>query len=100
MVAPAPASFSGGRLWRASPAGYSRNWVDVGEPEVEEVLPPAASASGAPGRVLQTAGLSHEMDARSLKVYRDAAVGSDNEMVRDLSWRVFSVADDNADRSI
>ncbi|KAL1691536.1 hypothetical protein GGG16DRAFT_124848 [Schizophyllum commune] len=80
MVAPAPASFSGGRLWRASPAGYSRNWVDVGEPEVEEVLSPAASASGAPGRVLQTAGLSHEMDARSLKVYRDAAVGSDNEM--------------------
>ena len=72
----------------------------MGEPEVEEILPPTASASGVPGRVLHTTGVSHEVDARSLKVYRDAAVGSDNEMVRDLSWRVFSVADDNADRSI
>ena len=96
VAATGNAGFSGGRLWRASPAGYARNFVDVGEADVEEILPPASASA----RILQTTEDSPEPQARPSKVYVDAAVGSDNEMVRDLSWRVFSGADDNVDRSI
>ncbi|KAI5890490.1 uncharacterized protein SCHCODRAFT_02631999 [Schizophyllum commune H4-8] len=76
VAATGNAGFSGGRLWRASPAGYARNFVDVGEFEVEEILPPASASA----RVLQTIEDSPEPQARPSKVYVDAAVGSDNEM--------------------
>ncbi|KAL1710564.1 hypothetical protein EV121DRAFT_275391 [Schizophyllum commune] len=76
VAATGNAGFSGGRLWRASPAGYARNFVDVGEADVEEILPPASASA----RVLQTTEDSPEPQARPSKVYVDAAVGSDNEM--------------------
>ncbi|KAL1736197.1 hypothetical protein EV714DRAFT_279558 [Schizophyllum commune] len=76
VAATGNAGFSGGRLWRASPAGYARNFVDVGEADVEEILPPASASA----RVLQTTEDFPEPQARPSKVYVDAAVGSDNEM--------------------
>ncbi|TRM69327.1 hypothetical protein BD626DRAFT_563092 [Schizophyllum amplum] len=73
--------FTGGRLWRPNPLGYSRSWVDAGESEVEEITRPEASISAAPHRRDSRAiVLSPELEARTRKVYKEAAVGSDGEM--------------------
>ncbi|KAL1741203.1 hypothetical protein HDZ31DRAFT_84975 [Schizophyllum fasciatum] len=77
----ASGAFSGARLWRPSPAGYSRSWVDTGDSEVEEIMPPAAGKSGAAtARMMRPTGTSPELEMNPRKVYKDAAVGSDNEM--------------------